>query len=178
MNGGCMQNAIAKHRWDGVFGTAPFRFLGAFESKFQACPGAEVKAGSSCDCCGQSIVNVFRFKGSLPSDAEFKVGVDCARKATMDDANLRRKIDRVQKEHEAEMRARRKARKINDARAPLVDLIAANQETLRQRPHPLAWRAAQGETLLAWGEWMLAHCGADRLKEVSRTLVDALQPRE
>ncbi len=33
-------------------GLAPFRFVGMEEKTFQACPGAPIQAGSSCDYCG------------------------------------------------------------------------------------------------------------------------------
>ncbi len=65
-------------------GKAPFKFIGHYESKFQACPGAPVKAGSCCDYCPASIMQVFMVRSA--DGKEFKVGSDCIMK--VDDREL------------------------------------------------------------------------------------------
>jgi hypothetical protein len=63
-------------------GTAPFRCVGGYVSKFQAVPGdpsCPIQPGTSCDYCGQGIMNVFVVKGS--DGRKFKVGSDCIDKA-------------------------------------------------------------------------------------------------
>lgn len=59
-------------------GRAPFRCIGSYESKFQAIPGdpsCPVQPGSSCDYCGNGIMNVFVIKSA--DGKKFKVGCDC-----------------------------------------------------------------------------------------------------
>lgn len=59
-------------------GRAPFRCVGFYESKYQAIPGdpsCPVQPGSSCDYCGNGIMNVFVIKSC--DGKQFKVGCDC-----------------------------------------------------------------------------------------------------
>lgn len=84
-------------------GVAPFRFVGWHESKFQACPGAPVKAGSSCDFCAQSIMIVCVIEDA--HGRRFKVGCDCARKAG--GAKLVARVEKAMTEREREIRKAR-----------------------------------------------------------------------
>jgi hypothetical protein len=59
-------------------GKAPFRVVGFSVQKYQACYGAPVQPGSSCDFCGTSIMNVFSIQGA--DGSRFKVGIDCVKK--------------------------------------------------------------------------------------------------
>ena len=59
-------------------GKAPFRCVGSFEMKFQACPGAPILPGGSCDYCGQGIMYAFQIKSA--DGRTFKVGCDCVMK--------------------------------------------------------------------------------------------------
>ncbi len=76
---------IAKHVFERAgLGKAPFRYVGMTESKYQACHGAPVQPGSSCDYCGQGIMYVCEI---LSADGRrFKVGCDCV--ARTGDAGL------------------------------------------------------------------------------------------
>ena len=65
-------------------GKAPFRYCGMTESKYQACHGAPVQPGSSCDYCGQGIMYVCEI--SSADGRRFKVGCDCV--ARTGDAGL------------------------------------------------------------------------------------------
>jgi hypothetical protein len=59
--------------------TAPvvkWRVIGWRESKFQACQGAPVRAGATCQKCGQSIMYVVTLKSSAGEVLD--VGQDCA----------------------------------------------------------------------------------------------------
>jgi hypothetical protein len=56
-------------------GIAPFYCFSSEEKIFQACPGAPIQPGSSCDYCGQGIRYVYWIKGRTGS--AFKVGSDC-----------------------------------------------------------------------------------------------------
>lgn len=56
-------------------GTAPFRCVAVTKNAYQACPGAPVQPGSSCDYCGTGIMYEYWI---VASDAKrFKVGCDC-----------------------------------------------------------------------------------------------------
>lgn len=59
-------------------GIAPFRFVRCYEAKYQACPGAPVQPGTSCDYCGTGIMYAFVVRGACGT--EFKVGCDCVEK--------------------------------------------------------------------------------------------------
>lgn len=84
-------------------GVAPFRFVGWHESKFQAHPGAPVRAGSSCDYCPQAIMIVCVIEDA--NGKRFKVGCDCARK--VGDVKLVARVEKAMSERE---RAQRKER--------------------------------------------------------------------
>lgn len=85
-------------------GLAPFRCTGSYESKYQAIPGdpsCPIQPGSTCDYCGQGIVNVFTIKSS--DGKTFKVGCDCVAKTARECAktelerDARKVVDDVNK---------------------------------------------------------------------------------
>lgn len=59
-------------------GKAPFKCVGFHVSKYQACQGAPVQPGSSCDYCGTGIMYVCEIKSA--DGNRFKVGTDCVYK--------------------------------------------------------------------------------------------------
>jgi hypothetical protein len=87
-------------------GRAPFKVVGCFELKWQAHPGAPVRAGGSCDYCGNAIMYAARIKSA--DGRTFKVGSDCV--ARTGDAGLLK----AYKQH-PEVRA------LNRAKAALKD---------------------------------------------------------
>lgn len=109
------------HVWEGAgLGKAPYRFLGLEVSKFQACPGAPVKAGSSCDYCPASIMNCFWFESA--DGKPFKVGCECFYKANAD-RSLRAKVDAAVRAHDRKVaaeRAKRRAEKTTAAHGALL----------------------------------------------------------
>jgi hypothetical protein len=56
-------------------GKAPFRCIGYEQRTYQACPGAPIQVGGSCDYCGTGIIDTFILRGS--DKKTFKVGSDC-----------------------------------------------------------------------------------------------------
>jgi hypothetical protein len=62
---------------------------------------------------------------------------------------------------------RREAQKAKDAivRAELEAAIEANAAALATKPHPLAWRAAKGDTMLDWARWTLSNGGGRAWRE-------------
>lgn len=74
-----MLNTAAIHPFERRgLGRAPFRCTGGYESKYQACQGAPIQPGSTCDYCGTGIMSVFTIKSA--DGNEFKVGCDCVAK--------------------------------------------------------------------------------------------------
>lgn len=84
-------------------GKAPFRFVNFSVRKYQACQGAPVQPGASCDFCGTGIMQCCEI---LSADGKrFLVGVDCVQR-TGDAGLLRgystspevRKMNRLRRE--------------------------------------------------------------------------------
>ncbi len=94
------------HRFEQAgLGKAPFRVVGFSESKYQACPGAPIQPGSSCDYCGTGIMNVFLIKAACGKT--FKVGCDCV--AKVNDPRLVADVKVIQKQRRDEAKVKRHA---------------------------------------------------------------------
>ncbi len=92
-------------------GKAPFRVIGFSVRKYQACQGAPIQPGTSCDFCGTGIMNVYEI---LSADAhKFVVGCDCVAKTG--DVKLAAEVKACQAERRAEAsKARAEARKAGE----------------------------------------------------------------
>lgn len=110
-------NEIKLHVFEKAgLGKAPFRCVGFFKSVFQAIPGdanCPIQPGSSCDFCGNAIMNVFQIKSA--DGNVFKVGCDCVARAG--DAGLKRVVNAKKAEHEKELRTARSLKKIEANKA-------------------------------------------------------------
>lgn len=70
---------VGVHKFEASgLGKAPFRCVGYGRLTYQACPGAPVQPGGTCDYCGTAIIDAFRIRGI--DGREFKVGSDCVLK--------------------------------------------------------------------------------------------------
>lgn len=153
-------------------GQAPFRCVGFSEERGpirRALPnGVMMEIGSpgqpmgTCDYCGQGIANVFHI---LSADGRrFKVGCDCVQKTG--DAGLVKVVSKQANKIRREATAKRNAERIAALRAELAADYKLT-DLLKSRPHPLAWRAEQGDTRLDWVTWMLKNSGeTGRMKVV------------
>lgn len=130
-------------------GKAPFRFRGAARVVYQACPGAPIQPGGSCDYCGQAISIHCTIESS--DGKRFKVGSDCVAKTG--DAGLRKVATAVAK-LKAKEQTEREAARVRAAEEKLSD--PELREKLESQPHP---RGFTGQTMLDWVNWMLAHAG-------------------
>lgn len=111
-----MSNETTKTDWihpfeRAGFGHAPYRVTGYGVSKFQACPGAPVQCGTSCDVCATGIMNVYQITSA--EGVTFKVGCDCVQKTG--DTSLRHGMraarrEFVSREYYAKIRAERAER--------------------------------------------------------------------
>ena len=72
-----IQTAAHKFEKAGL-GKAPFKFLFHEYRIFQACHGAPIQVGGSCDYCGTGISNWYWVKSA--DGKRFKVGSECIRK--------------------------------------------------------------------------------------------------
>ena len=150
-------------------GLAPFRVVGFSVEKYQACQGAPIQCGGSCDYCAQPIMNTYWI---LSADGRrFKVGCDCVRKTK--DARL---IAAVRK---AENKRRNALKHAKDA-----GIVAAGQWLLAKPetraklaaiPHPrnLTDRAT-GEPVswLSYAEWMFDHAGTAGKVKIAKKLAE------
>jgi hypothetical protein len=151
-----MTNMIHKFEAAGL-GKAPFRFVGCESKTYQACPGAPLQPGGSCDYCGTAITihcHVVSADGR-----RFKVGSDCI--AKVGDAGLKRAVDAKKKE----ARKAREAARIAEGAGMLYD--PELRERLEREPHPNGFK---GKTLLDWANWMLDHAGNRGKLAVARTI--------
>jgi len=154
-------------------GRAPFRFVGFEVVVYQACPGAPVQSGSSCDYCGQGIRNVCWVEDA--DGKRFKVGPDCVLK-TGDRGivdPVKRAVNRAKREAKAKLDAARIARcRENMGRSEV-------EQAMRAAPHPSAdsdmgtwvdgvhvlFSDLSVHSLWTWAEWMMSHAGtAGRIK--------------
>ena len=152
-----MSTSIHKFEKAGL-GKAPFQVVGNFESKFQAVPGdpnCPIQPGSSCDYCGQGIMDVYVVCSS--DGRKFKVGCECVYKTG--DAGMKKVVN----SHKAKASKAREVGRISGLEMRLAD----DQELralLASKPHP---RDFAGQTLLDQVEWMMANSGhAGKIKTV------------
>jgi hypothetical protein len=148
-------------------GQAPFRLVGVRDTAAGAGVDGLVRVGTTadgfdllttpggtCAYCGTSIVVLCDVASA--DGQRFHVGTDCAEKAcgpklvaAVKSATL--KLDRAKRQARA-------ASKLETLNALLAD--EAVQAKLATLPHPTAWRAAAGGTLLDYAVWMSQAAGA------------------
>jgi hypothetical protein len=155
-------------------GSAPFRCVGSYESKYQACHGAPIQPGSSCDYCGQGIMTVFRINSA--DGKEFKVGCDCVAKTARECAktdlerDARRVVDAVNKIKTAAANTRKDV----TIAAALVKL-EANRETLEGVRLFDGYRERFAVEYL---EWMFKNAGRTGKLKAARQLEELLANKE
>lgn len=164
-------NPLAVHPWERCgLGVAPYRCVGAAVVTYQACRDAPVQPGSSCDYCGQAIMNVYSVQAKCGS--VFKVGCDCVAKTCSDKEGVRTVIEHQdRKRRNAQAKAARDRR--DDAnKAALKTIREENAERLAAMPHPSAapdkpWFAAK--TALDWLDFMMRACGSKGRAELIKS---------
>lgn len=153
------------HPWERAgLGVAPFRFVGCEVKTYQACPGAPIQVGASCDYCANGIKHVCWIQDA--NGKRFKVGNVCVNKV---DKVLGKKVDRAVKAAKKAGQVEREKARIEAA----IELLASN-ETLRaelaSHPHPNAWRAEQGATRLDYFGWMFENAGHSGHMTITRAI--------
>lgn len=163
-----MNNANTIHPFElAGLGKAPFRFVG-MESQDMAYGerilnraefnrtgiALTTKPGGTCAYCGTYILNMYKIESA--DGKRFHVGCDCVEKTgdkhlvkVVSDAN--KKADRIKKDNKS-------ARVL----AELKELIAdeTNGAKLKALPHPNAYMANKGVTLLDWVHFVITGGGS------------------
>jgi hypothetical protein len=149
-------------------GKAPFRVVGFAVHKYQACQGAPVQCGTSCDFCGQGIMNAAQVKSA--DGKTFKVGCDCVRRAG--DATLTKRVDDLVRKHERGVRQARATKR----KAGLAELLTDEsvRATLGSLPHP--WQKHSDASLLTYAEHTLTnpHAGDKARTKLQKMITAAL----
>jgi hypothetical protein len=86
-------------------GKAPFHCIAQQRATYQACPGAPIQPGTTCDFCFTGISNVFVIQSS--DGRKFKVGCDCVAKTG--DAGLIKQVRERRLANAREQRAAKRA---------------------------------------------------------------------
>jgi len=145
-------------------GKAPYRFVGYQKLIYQACQGAPIQPGGSCDYCGTAIINAFFLKSA--DDKTFKVGCDCIEKSG--DKGLRKAISVVEKEKRQKKAAEKRQKeweKRNELKKEIEGILEKNPKivaSLKVKPHPSIPRY----NLLNYVEWMLIYAGVSGMMTV------------
>ncbi len=143
-------------------GLAPFRFIGIVkqdithgEVRVGTIDGYTVttKKGGTCAYCGTYIVQMCNVKSA--DGKRFHVGSDCIAKVGGEE--LARKVAKAVNAARAVVTKDRAAGKV----ASLVEILTRSEvrAALSAQPHPVAFRAARGETLLDSIEWTMQNAG-------------------
>jgi len=166
----------ARHPFDRAgLGKPPYKFLGMISKSYQACPGAPVQPGGSCDYCGQGIFDQYHVQSA--DGRRFKVGCDCIAKASKT-ASLfpsQRALDKAVRDAKtAKRHAREQARIVEGFAWIDSPEIAAKLAAL---PHPYKWQADKGLTFADFVGGMRDHAGNQGRLEVIAAARKALETR-
>ena len=134
-------------------GYAPFRFVGMTEATYQACSGAPIQPGASCDYCGQGIRYVCIIKSA--DGREFRVGCDCVRKTTSKGVRVLSDVDRAKRAIDKKNWEDRAQEAREETRATLN----SDSALLTSEPHPNEYMAGRGISLRDYVLWQLDRGG-------------------
>lgn len=142
-----------RHAFDHI-APGPYRYTGFEVKKYQACHGAPIQPGSTCDHCGTAIMDVYNFVAA--DGTAFHVGSSCVEKSG--DKGLYSVIKRQVNKIKRERKAVTDAARIAAGR----ELFAANRAAFAAEPHPRGFEdreTGKALTLADQIEWMLENCG-------------------
>lgn len=149
---------------------APWKYLGATTEKYQACPGAPIQPGASCDHCATGIMDTHHFL-SKSTGQRFKVGNVCVHKMLREcRSNSLQAAERQARKVRNERARARAAERYKERRARIDALITERADELAAKPHPNPYFADQGKTRLDFMRFMAANCGEARLGKLIKAL--------
>lgn len=145
-------------------GKAPFRVVGFEEKTYQACPGAPVQPGSTCDYCGTAIRQVFHIASA--DGKQFKVGCDCVLKTERPGTPLHAAAKEVM------LKIARDKRRVKAEldRAFISAWVNAHETELKSQPSVHDWARAKGNTRFDDMVFQFRACGAAGLARLARSL--------
>jgi len=153
------------HEFERTLGKGPYRFIGMFTISLEAGRMGRpyyderlvhpkfVRGAGTCAHCGHAILNVCQVQ--IGNGDVFGVGTDCIAKVGLPAHELS-KIERAQKDHAKALRDARKAKKGDEARETIKNLIT-NEAKLSKLPHPNVFHASKGLTLRDYADYVLSH---------------------
>ena len=163
--------AIHKFEEAGL-GKAPFRFVRveervgpmiiSVENGITTTVGAPGQPCGTCDYCGTAIKECCIIRSA--DGRQFIVGNQCVHKTG--DSGLESATKKAINKKRTEARHAREDDRIEDARRSLKREDV--RMCLESDPHPLKWRADQGETKLGWARWMMENAGRRGAMDVVR----------
>jgi hypothetical protein len=151
-------------------GEYPYTYIGYQYLTYQACPGAPIQVGGSCDHCMTGIKDAFYFRSA--DGKEFKVGNQCVAKAG--DSGLKKAIDKDLKK----IRRERKAKRDNERIGAAMALYEANKDYLATLPHPMGFtdrETGKPLTFMDYVEYMKKCCGVSGMLRVAKTITKAIE---
>lgn len=158
---------VGKHAFEVAgLGLAPFQFVGASENVITYPDGSQ-KAGGCCDYCFTGI----RLECHVQSadGKQFKVGCNCITK--VGDVGLLKayKQSKEFRAHQRELKQKRYA----IARQQVEIYIAANEATLKAKPHPMGftdYKTGTPLTALDNIKWQFQHFGQSAMIALAKAL--------
>jgi len=161
-----MTNDTQYHKFEAAgLGRAPFRFVGHEHRTYQACPGAPIQVGGSCDYCGTGISDFYWIQDA--DGKRFKVGCECVKK--LGDKGLVKQVAEAKRKVDREKRHARERVRLDELDA-LLDEGGIEAELL-EHPHPMADSGAffASLTLLDWVGYMMQNAGTSgRLRVLTK----------
>jgi hypothetical protein len=153
-------------------GEYPYTYIGYQYLTYQACPGAPIQVGGSCDHCMTGIKDAFRFRSA--DGKVFKVGNQCVAKAG--DRGLKKAIDNDLKK----IRRERKAKRDNERIEAAMALYEANKDYLATLPHPMDFtdrETGEALTFVDYVEYMKKCCGVSGMLRVAKGIIKRTEDR-
>jgi hypothetical protein len=156
-------------------GKAPFRCIGT-ERKVgpyryrDPKTGIELMAGApgqpmgSCDYCGMGIADCYKIESA--DGKQFVVGCECVLKTG--DAGMSRAVKDLVRKAQRERRHERERVQVEEVAALMNDPKV--QEALAAKPHPIPWRANQGQTLLDMCSWYMVNASTAGKVKIRRII--------
>lgn len=142
-----METVVRCHPWEKAgLGRAPFRFVGMYQELFRM-PDGSVKAGGTCNYCGQGIRYCFKVVSS--DDKSFVVGCDCIARCHMPAERIVTEAEKALKDFRrkarAEARVKVQRERAEERRARIEAERAANLAACQADPLYARIKAVVGE---------------------------------
>ena len=152
------------HPFERTLGQGPYKFVGTFDlGAVLACLNAgniggynnglamapKIERGlGTCSHCGKAITYICIVQ--IGDGKRFGVGSDCIEKVSLPQREMSM-LRHAKLKHERELRQKRKAKKGDEARIELKQIIESHKDTMAKLPSP----SNPNRTMLDWASWCL-----------------------